>query len=259
MLLDPNQTSKREKLILTGLFFSKFDLQGLAKLGFDSFTEGINVVGYALASKPASIKNYRDEFDPLFPNPRLGWHKRPIREYCRKIYEEYRQLDLETFASLIKSFVGCDENVQPEVESDQVKIESESSYAKRLITGLAAENYFDLIRHSIPDFQGFSAENTTRLGCGFDFRLSKADRENFYAVEVKGLTECTGSVSLTRKEYETADRMADDYFLFVVSNFREAPSHAIYRNPLCSTLRFTAKRRVVVQEYWQTNILSPAN
>ena len=256
MLLDPNQISKREKLILTGLYLSKFDLLGLAKLGFDSFIEGTNVVGYALGSKPASIKNYRDEFDPLFPNPRQGWHKRPRREYCLKIYEEYHSLDLDTFASLIKSFVGCEDKNWNATDEDQTKLESESAFAKRLITGLAAENYFDSIRHKLPEFQGFAAENTTRLGCGFDFRLSKTEREDFYAVEVKGLTERAGNVLLTRKEYEVADKLTENYFLFGVKNFRDSPTHMIYRNPLSSGLLFTQKKRTVVQEYWQTSISS---
>lgn len=62
----------RRKLILSGLYLSKFDSEGLKSLGFDSFTEAFNVIGYALGSQPASIKNYRDEFDPLFPNRRKG-------------------------------------------------------------------------------------------------------------------------------------------------------------------------------------------
>ena len=60
----------------------------MKKLGFESFTEAFNVIGYAMGSQPASIKNYRDEFDPLFPNRRQGWHKRPIRDYCRKVFEK---------------------------------------------------------------------------------------------------------------------------------------------------------------------------
>ena len=52
-----------------------------------------NVVGYALGSKPASIKNYRDEFDPLVSKRRKGWHKRPTREYCLRIFQNYKDLD----------------------------------------------------------------------------------------------------------------------------------------------------------------------
>jgi hypothetical protein len=56
----------REKLILAGLYFSKFDRAALNSLGFDSFTEDFNVLAFELGARPASIKNYRNEFDPLF-------------------------------------------------------------------------------------------------------------------------------------------------------------------------------------------------
>ena len=90
MLLNPQRIATREKLILAGLYLSKYDSLGLRKLGFESFVEAFNVIGYALGSKPMSIKNYRDEFDPLFPNKRQGWHKRPRREYCIEIYKKYK-------------------------------------------------------------------------------------------------------------------------------------------------------------------------
>ena len=72
MVISSQQLAKREKLILVGLYLSKYDSLGLKKLGFESFAEAFNVIGYALGSKPASIKNYRDEFDPLFPNREKG-------------------------------------------------------------------------------------------------------------------------------------------------------------------------------------------
>src|SRR5271169_6625544 len=111
MLLNPQRIATREKLILAGLYLSKYDSAGLKKLGFESFVEAFNVIGYALGQKPASIKNYRDEFDPLFPNKRLGWHKRPTRDYCHEVFTVYKSLDLDTFAGLIKSFAGYDESV----------------------------------------------------------------------------------------------------------------------------------------------------
>ena len=80
----------RDKLILAGLYLSKYDSVGLKQLGFETFIEAFNVIGYALGARPASIKNYRDEFDPLFPNRRKGWHKRPTRDYCKKLYQEFK-------------------------------------------------------------------------------------------------------------------------------------------------------------------------
>src|SRR5258706_15838564 len=108
MVLNPEQIPSREKLILAGLFLSKYDAAGLKKLGFESFLEAFNVIGYALGAKPASIKNYRDEFDPLISKRRKGWHKRPTREYCLGVFRLYGGLDFETFTGLIRSFVGYD-------------------------------------------------------------------------------------------------------------------------------------------------------
>jgi hypothetical protein len=250
MQLNPERITTREKLILAGLFLSKYDAIGLKNLGFGSFLEAFNVIGYALGSKPASIKNYRDEFDPLFPNRRKGWHKRSTRDYCLKVFEEYKSLDLETFSGLVKSFVGYDENVWSEVWDKKEKPLGESGFAKRLITGLAAERYFESIHPALSEFKGFSVENTTRLGCGYDFRLCLEDRKDFLAVEVKGLKDRTGSLSLTPKEHEVASSLGGRFFLFVVKNFREDPFHEIYQDPLSGTLQFTKKERVILQVSW---------
>jgi hypothetical protein len=253
MVLNAQRIPTREQLVLVGLYLSKYDALGLKKLGFESFTEAFNVIGYAMGSRPASIKNYRDEFDPLFPNRRKGWHKRPIRDYCRKVFEDYRNLDIESFTGLVRSFVGYSENAWSEVhEKDQDQ--GESVFVKRLITGLAAEHYFESVQPSLPEFKDHVLENTTRLGCGYDFRLRAGTRHDFWAVEVKGLKERTGSLSLTPKEHEVAATLRDRFFLFVVKNFQESPFHEIFRNPLSSKLQFSKIERVTVQVAWLANV-----
>ncbi len=253
MELNSQRIATREKLILVGLYLAKYDSLGLKRLGFDNFTEAFNVIGYAMASKPASIKNYRDEFDPLFPNRRKGWHKRKTRSYCRDVFEEYRTLDLESFTGLIKSFVGYDENFWSELAPKE-KPSAQSNFAQRLITGLAAERYFESVRPSLPEFKGYAVHNTTNLGCGYDFRLEIERSKDFLAVEVKGLQDVTGNLSLTPKEHELAAELGDRFFLFVVKNFRESPFHEIFRNPLSSKLRFTKKERVIVQVSWLASV-----
>ena len=254
MLLNPVQIPTREKLILTGLYLSKYDSAGVKKLGFDSFTEAFNVVGYALGSKPASIKNYRDEFDPLVSKRRKGWHRRPTRDYCLRVFQQYRGLEFEPFAGLIRSFVGYDDNLWSEITANDDKADAEAIFAKRLITGLAAERYFEATQPTIPEFRDYAVVNTTHLGCGYDFRLSAEYDKQFLAVEVKGLKETTGTLSLTPKEYEIAGDLTDRFFLFVVKNFRETPFHEIYRNPLSGALRFARKERVTVNISWLTSV-----
>jgi Domain of unknown function (DUF3883) len=251
----PAVISTREKLILAGLYLSKYDSLGLKRLGFESFVEAFNVIGYALGSRPASIKNYRDEFDPLFPNNRKGWHKRNLRDYCLEVLERYNNLDFESFTGLVGSFFGLDGNIDiATLPQDQTE-DSQSSFAQRLITGLAAERYFEAIQSSIPEFSGYLIENTTNFGCGYDFRLrAKLNNRNFLAVEVKGLKEQTGSLMMTPKEYDVAERLQDRFFLFVVRNFRESPSHEIFKNPLSSSLSFRRIERVTIQVSWLTTV-----
>ncbi len=129
------------------------------------------------------------------------------------------------------------------------------TFAKRLITGLAAEQYFNSVHAGLPEFDNCALENTTRLGCGYDFRLRRrCDSDKFLAVEVKGLRERTGGLSLTPKEHAVAGAMKDRYFLFVVKNFRESPVHEIFRDPLSGGLQFKRQERNVVQVSWMASV-----
>lgn len=251
---NPSLLANREKFILSGLFLAKYDITGLSKLGFDSFTEAFNVIGYALGGRPASVKNYRDEFDPLFPNNRKGWHKRPLRAHCRKVLEEFGDSDFDNLCNLVKSFFGYDDNLLSELKSEDDGDPNTSTFAKRLITGLAAEHYFESVKPNLPQFEGYTLENTTRLGCGYDFRLHTEANKDFLAIEVKGLQARTGSLSLTPKEYDTANALSDRFFLFVVKNFQESPFHEIYQNPLSEGLQFTRKERVLIHVSWMASV-----
>ncbi|MGB0063565.1 MAG: DUF3883 domain-containing protein [Terracidiphilus sp.] len=254
MILNPARIATREKLILTGIYLSKFGPLGLKRLGFRTFAEAYNVVGYALGSRPSSIKNYRDEFDPFFPNARKGWHKREIRAYCRKVLDEYQDLDFDSFSGLVKSFAGYSENAASAIETDERPEERGSGFARRLITGLAAERYFESIHTTLPEFCEFEIENTTQLGCGYDFKLTRGTGKKFLAVEVKGLREQTGGISLTPREYDVATELQDRFFLFVVKNFQKTPYHEIFPNPLAGNLRFTKTERVLIQVSWSTRV-----
>jgi len=254
MILNPDRIATREKLILTGIYLSKFDSAGLKKLGFRTYAEAYNVVGYALGSRPGSIKNYRDEFDPILSKSRMGWHKREIRKYCKKVLDEYEHLDIESFTGLIKSFVGYDENSLSAVQTKDIREERRSGFANRLITGLAAERYFESVHSTLPEFEGCVIENTTQLGCGYDFKLSRKKKEDFLAVEVKGMREKAGSVSLTPLEYQIANEMQNRFYLFVVKNFQKTPYHEHFLNPMAGKLQFTRTERVLIQVSWLTRV-----
>lgn len=166
---------------------------------------------------------------------------------------EYEALDPQIFSALIRSFVDGNDPVSG-ADQDGGTDGGQSAFAQRLITGIAAENYFETVQPALPEFCKYDVENTTRLGCGYDFSLRNKATDEFLAVEVKGLRDKSGGIALTSKEYQMAGTLADKFYLFVVKNFRESPFHEIYQNPVSSPLAFQRKERVVVQISWQTNV-----
>ncbi|HBF89461.1 MAG TPA: hypothetical protein DDX39_12545 [Bacteroidales bacterium] len=243
--------SIRDKAIITGLYLSKYSEVGLKELGFSSFQEAFNILGFSLGSKPSSIKNYRDEFDPLFPNNRKGWHKRPIRDYCKYFYDEYFNITFVEFSILIKSFFIENYELEEFVSKIERKDFSES-VAKRLLTGKAAEEYFKKEYVKIQKFNLFDLTDTTNMACGFDYKLSY--NSDFYCVEVKGLNEMKGSIQFTEKEYYVAQNMKSNYCLFIVKNFKEKPIHDIVFDPLNSRLVFKEIKREIIQTNYTTII-----
>lgn len=239
---------KRDKAILTGLYLSKFDEKGLKALGFEGFNQAFNALGYSIGTKPASIKNYRDEFDPYFDNARKGWHKRAIREYCKEFRDKFSSLDFTTFTEMVISFVIKNY----EVERIVAKKDRSESVAKRLITGNAAEEYFKAKYRLIDDFKNYRLKDTTNMACGFDFKLSS--ESNYYCIEVKGLSTNSGSIALTEKEFCAADNIGKRYCLFVVFNFNAVPFHRFFFDPLKSRLSFKKVERQITQISYTTTL-----
>ena len=241
--------NKTDKTTLAGLYIAKFDNEALAALGFTGMWQAFNVIGYSLGSSPASIKNYRDEFDRLFPdNPRKGW-QRPLKTRSEKIFTDFGSLDFTSFTDLIKSFLIPHYEEEKAVTSI-FKHDINESVAKRLITGKAAEEYFKITYPSILEFKDYDLKDTTNFACGFDFKLSFA--ANFFCVEVKGLNANNGNIMLSEKEYVVANELRTNYCLFIVKNFVEKPYHQFFFDPLNSRLAFKKNERMVKQINYST-------
>lgn len=250
--------TSRERQMICGLFLSKFDKDGLAYLGFSSFVEAFNAMGYALSARPASIKNYRDEFDPFFGNSRRGWHKRPLREHCRLILARFEHSPIDDVGALLQGFLLSDPSFDriPDLSSIIATTEPDGSspFARRLITGKAAERYFEDHYKTMPEFSGRTLTDTTSWGCGFDFKLSSSAQDDYFAVEVKGLRAKSGPIQLTDLEHRVSSHLAHRYFLVVVRNFEERPYHTVIGNPLHSPLTFTRIERTETRLLWTASV-----
>ena len=253
-----DKMNHRDRQILCGLFISRFDQEGLKYLGFKSFAEAFNTLGYSLRARPASIKNYRDELDPFFPNKRKGWHKRPLRDHCRHLLNIYGNATITDLGELIKGFLLPGKVVESSPEVRRVlaahNADMSSSFAKRLITGKAAEEYFSLHHGKMQEFSGLALTDTTGWGCGFDFKLSAASHDTFFAVEVKGLRTKYGQIQLTDLEYDMADALRSRYYLVLVRNFAEQPFHTIIKDPTHSEISFAKVTRKEVRLSWTASI-----
>jgi hypothetical protein len=246
-----NNFSNRDKAILIGLYLSKFDENAIGEFGFIGYNQAFNILGYSIGVKPASIKNYRDEFDPYFPNTRKGWHRRSMRKYCEKYLNDFSSLDFDDFTDLIKGFVVTNYEMEKFIEKVERKNISES-IAKRLMTGKSAEEYFKRNYLVINQFENYELTDTTNMACGFDFKLSHD--VDFFCVEVKGLNYTTGSIAMTEKEFFIANELKQKYCLFVVMNFAERPNHQLFFDPLNSRLSFRKTERTVIQINYSTSI-----
>jgi hypothetical protein len=250
--------TQRDRLMIAGLFLSKFDRKGLALLGFASFTEAFNTIGYALGGKPASIKNYMQEFDPLFPNQRKGWHKRAMRDHCREAFQNYGDLPIETFFSLLAPLLDSSRPIMPDGMEDLPVFDEDhlgnETFSKRLITGAAAEGFFERSFPNLPEFFDHALANVTLFGCGFDFRIQPPGHAPYLAVEVKGMAGETGEIMMTAKEHRVANHLADRYYLCVVRNFAESPALSIFRNPLKSGLGFSLREQKQITQTWHARI-----
>lgn len=235
-----------DKATLAGLYLSLFDKRALSALGCSGVWQAFNVLGYALGAGPASIKNYRDEFDHEVrkttpSHPRKGW-KRPLKTRSQKIYDQFSSLGFSNFTDMIKGFL------LPSYEKEKLvagvtKQSGAQNFAQRLMTGHAAEAYFELHFEEIPAFNNYHVEDVTSCGCGYDFHLSC--HSNFFCVEVKGLGSNSGSIIMTEKEYAVAGEIRDRYCLFVVRNFQRTPTHTTLFDPVSSSLLFTPQSRIV--------------
>lgn len=167
---------------------------------------------------------------------------------------KFGNLSFEEFYKLVNSFV-LDEQVDiNDIRFSKTSAKHQSFVANRLITGKAAEEYFEMNYHGITPFQDYVLTNTTNMGCGFDFKLSHA-ANNFY-VEVKGINERNGGLLMTAKEHDMAEVLQERYRLFIVSNFRDIPTHQLFFNPLhCNNLRFQRQEQRVVQISYSIKII----
>ena len=106
-----SETNRKE--MLAGLFLSKFNTKesraGLDRLGYATFQDAYNGLANLVGGNPLSLRNYRDEFDPVFPNGRTGYNMRKMHPSRQEMLDKYGWMDLEEMAGLLEEqFLGAE-------------------------------------------------------------------------------------------------------------------------------------------------------
>lgn len=223
--------------LIVAYYLSKFDKIAYLQLGFPTSTATHAEVGRLLGVNPNSVKNMRDEFDPLHDNDRAGWYQRPLRPSRAKVIESFQDLSEEELRDVVLEIITNPEFTASDDFSDVVtpiaKREKDkkgkSIFILRGPTGRKAEEHFMAFHqtHNLPALG--MLRDTRDHGCGYDFAIDTGQKE--IQIEVKGLDGDSGGITFTSKEWDTAKKQGDDYYLVIVRNVSADPSFQIIQNP----------------------------
>ncbi len=233
---DKKDMERRNVLgMICGYYLSRFDQDAYARFGGDSQSATHKAIAGPLSVPAESIKNRRDEFDPVHDNPRQGWHTREMYTSRKRVIEAFAELsEPELFAivsSILTQPAGESAGVivaQLAADSDEANDGTET-FSLRGPTGAKAEAAF-IDYHCQTRLPAIGELRDCRYDqCGYDFAIDTKDA--LIAVEVKGLSGQTGGLSLTGKEWQVAKDMGDLYFLAVVRNVGSQPDVSLIQNP----------------------------
>ena len=241
--------------LIVSYYLARFDREGLEKIGFSSFNQAFEETARRLDVKKNYVKLRRDEFDPVFPW-REGW-KRPMDRQIVKTIEAFQDIgetDLREIVLNILNNHAYGKSEEAEIIIDLINEERKSIKKKRNSvfilrgpTGKKAEDFFIQYhkRYNLP-IKG-ELKDMRDFGCGYDFEINSENQS--YFVEVKGLVEISGGILFTNKEWETALKAGNSYYLVIVKNIKDTPEISFITNP-AGTLKAQKRIYTVLQVQW---------
>jgi hypothetical protein len=171
------------------------------------------------------------------------------------VLKDYGAMPLGELSAIVRTlFDPVADLFEEELAQEDKEDIGQSSFAKRLVTGRAAEGFFRANYDRQEQWRGGSLIDTTATGCGFDFRINFENSSAFHAVEVKGMFDSCGSIMLTEKEHLRAGQLRDRFFLYVVRNFRKTPFASVWRDPLNAELEWELLSQQQTVNSWRTGL-----
>lgn len=215
-------------------YLSRFNKTAYKNLGFGNLYTTHQKIGERLSVPANTVRNWRDQFDPLFGH-RVGWHQIPMTQSRIRVVEALKDLDEISVRAIVVDILNGNSQTK-EYEFEQlIQIVSEkeqnyetSKFILRGPTGKLAEKIF------INQFNEKKTPFTGKLvdcrdnGCGYDFKI---EGNVVKYIEVKGLAGDKGGILFTNKEWQVANENGDVYYVCLVKNIEHKPEIRFIKNP----------------------------
>lgn len=240
--------------IIVAYAMSRLDDLFLRRFSYKSWRAAFEDTGSCLGVRSASMKNLRDEFDPIHPNSRLGWHKRPLRPNRQRVLGEFCETSdealLEVISRLLRGDKEVEEMITKPIATSRSRVED---VAERLRTGRLAEDFFFKNTERICGIRPSELVDCRNEARGFDFGVRHQSR---LAIEVKGLRLERGDILFTDHEWNQAIRRQDFYWLVVVGCVHRNPRAALIKHPSVSIKVVSSIRQSAVLS-WRAKVSVP--
>ncbi len=251
MATTPRKPLLETSALIVGYAMSRLDRAYLEAHKLKSWKEAFRRAGEALKVAPASIKNLRDEFDPVHGNARKGWKDRPMRKNRLRVMGQLCDVSDAALLDMIDNILAHDqETVQEVVKPLSMPVERVHNVAERLRTGRLAEAFFLANSEKIADIAATLILDHRELARGYDFGVRKRDG---IAIEVKGMKQMRGGILFTDREWSEAKARRADYWLVVVGNIESNPIAKLFPDPT-TTLEAECKYQTTIAASWRASV-----
>jgi hypothetical protein len=237
--------------LIVAYAMSRLDRRFLEARGLPSWSAAFKEIGSQIDTKPASLKNLRDEFDPVHDNARRGWINRPMRPNRQRVIAEFSELSDDGLMEIVSRILSRDPVVTNEVVEPLATSRSRlDNVADRLRTGRMAEEFFLCESNNICGIDADEILDRRNDARGFDFGVSS---QAALKIEVKGLSVAAGDILFTDLEWNVAKQSRELYWLVIVGCLPDAPLAKLVVDPFaCLRIRSVIERCTRVS--WRTRV-----
>jgi hypothetical protein len=227
-LLQSRQVINYDSLIVA-YAMSRLDQRFLTAFAQPGWRAGFAWAGEQIGTKASSLKNLRDEFDPIHSNSRRGWVSRPMRRDRAEIVTNFSELTDDELLEIVRGILSRNPTVEDQIVQPLAGAHQRiANVAQRLRTGRLAEEFFLHNSAGICGVDTVDLLDERQSAGGYDFAVRARP---LLRIEVKGLTNRTGDVVFTDLEWQVAGDSRRDYWLVVVGCLASQPAAKVFSDP----------------------------